>query len=105
MHPLVDVRLSSFPLETFWIILFVVFMETYSTLLSLQQIQRNRTHTQTHSPLEPPGLEKLFVFFYHLIAFEAAALAQLLQNLHQANLTAKTRDRPSSSKTPTLMDG
>lgn len=49
MHPLVDVRLSSFPLETFWIILFVVFMETYSTLLSLQQIQRNRTHTHKHT--------------------------------------------------------
>lgn len=41
------------------------------------------------TPLEPPSFKMLFVLFYHVVALEAAAFTQTLQNLHKSNLAVK----------------
>lgn len=41
------------------------------------------------APLEPPRFKMLFVLFYHVVALEAAAVAQTLHDLHKTDLTVK----------------
>lgn len=41
-----------------------------------------------HPLFKPPGLKVLLVFLHHMVALEAAALAQVFQDLHQANFAA-----------------
>lgn len=62
------------------------------SLMGAQSIQLFETSTgifDKHWPLKPPSFEMVFVFLHHAVALKAAALAQSLQNLHQANLTVR----------------
>lgn len=41
------------------------------------------------APLEPPSFKMLFVLFYHVVALEAAAVTQTLNDLHKTDLAVK----------------
>lgn len=44
-----------------------------------------------HEPFKPPCLQQLLVFFEHLVALEAAAVTQPLDDLHQSDLAVKCK--------------